>query len=129
MARKCNVTIREASDIRKRIILILSLVLLFNIQMDAENKIDNDQSKVQFVYVSNSTYAKCYHLNQNCISLNHSKKISKIPITEAKKTKRPCKNCCWQTKSIQFQKKTTNSKRKKKTPPRNPLKTPLDSGN
>lgn len=62
--------------------------------------IDNDTSQIliqpivnteKVVYVTPN--GKCYHSTRQCCTLSHSKIVKAMTISEAERTRRPCKMC------------------------------------
>jgi hypothetical protein len=70
-----------------------SLLFLTCSTLSAGSPTAQTSQQPQFVYVSASHSAKCYHATSDCWSLKCSSSINKIPLSKAAASKRPCRIC------------------------------------
>ncbi len=58
------------------------------------------ESSVVYVYISASKSAKCYHASPKCQALRKSRKVIKIDLKEAQKSKKACKHCYYPSSPV-----------------------------
>ena len=58
------------------------------------------KQQVIYVYVSASKSAKCYHASPKCQSLRKSRKVVKLSLSEAQKSKKACKHCYYPSSPV-----------------------------
>lgn len=77
----------------QRLITVL-FISLFSLTTFSESQNHSEKKQqVVFVYISASKSAKCYHASPKCQALRKSRKILKVSLSDAQKTKKACKHC------------------------------------
>ncbi len=94
MARRSNGAIRTDVETKmQRIVLLIFIACLSLVSFSESPKTPAKESSVVYVYISASKSAKCYHASPKCQALRKSRKVIKIDLKEAQKSKKACKHC------------------------------------
>lgn len=77
---------------QKALVLIFFVLFAFP-SFNAIASAPKESEKVVYVYISSSKSAKCFHTSPKCHSLRKSRKIVKVPLADAQKSKKACQHC------------------------------------
>ena len=81
--------------------LVILFISIFAFSTFSENsKPSVEKQQIVYVYISTSKSAKCYHASPKCKALRKSRKVVKLTLSEAQKSKRACYHCYYPSSPI-----------------------------